>query len=617
MDYDVIIMGGGPSGATLAAILARHTSLKVGLFEQEFFPREHIGESLISTLIPVLSYSGALPKLLRSDIYSGPKPGGIFAWNPGNEDPWCFTFSDRMYEELGILNFAIHVNRSEFDKLLLDHARDIGVDVHEGVAVAEVDASMDGVRVRLDDGSEATCRIFVESSGRTTSITGTKKKFLSDYKNIAIWNHFVGGKQAQDLPGEWNIFHGKRSQILGFKSEEWAPIGNFACDDGWFWYIPVPKMVMGERVLTHSVGLVTDPKILSTSPEKRYTDMNVFVEKIRQIPLLRDLMADAQPVSDKVLTATNYSMVSDVICNYDEKWIMLGDAAFFVDPLFSTGVGLAITNAASVSFLINATLNSSLPEQHKRDLWYDYQQRLRTAALTLSICVDQWYHAIARKNPDSTYWKSRRGEVPSMDLRDKTFFFVGNGQTTSMAEYDYTGDRQRWIEALKNVAPSVPSRLGASRRSWGPRSSHLKNPLDGLKASDPRSDTLVMNAADGAELPVRAAVAINPNVLVRPSVLLGQMQALRVAPPPYWVDPLGNEGLLASVPQYLDCQRFYFEDRPDDVEVPFLEEQENGLALYALLGGEGRIYGELKQFVTAEQRSLLGRLHNAGMLVIS
>ena len=619
-DYDVVIAGGGPAGATVAAILGRHTNLKVGLYEQEFFPREHIGESLIFSLVPVLSYSGALPKVLASDCYHGPKVGGIFAWDPGKEDPWCFMFNDQMYDELGIFNFAMHVNRSEFDQILLEHARDVGVDVHEGMAVSGIERSAGQTIVRLDDGSEVSCKIFVEASGRITSITGTRKQFLSDYKNIAIWNHFIGGKPAENLPGDWNLFHERQLKIPGFKGEQWSPIISTAFDDGWFWYIPVPKVVMGKRVLTHSVGLVTDPKILGTSRDKQYTDMQVFLAKIKEIPLLSDLTSEAVAISDKVLTATNYSMISDRICNYDEHWIMVGDAAFFVDPLFSTGVGLSINGATSVAFMIQATLDDSIPEQHKRDLWYDYQQRARTLALTLSIGVDQWYHGIARKNPDSIYWKSRRGEIPPVDLRYQTFRFLVNGETTNLAEFDYTGDRQRWIRALTLTTP--PPLLHFIKAFWRSRSPDeqvmtMKNPLDGLKASAPAVDSLILNQDNGEELSLDSNISMKPNVSVRKSLLLNQLQARKATTPEYWQDPLGQEKSLDSTPHYYDCERFYFEDKPDDVEVPFLEEFENGLNLYGLLKEGAHTYGDLKQVVAPEQRSLLGRLHNAGMLMVA
>jgi len=620
-EYDVIIIGGGPAGSTLGAILGRHTGLKVGLFEQEFFPREHIGESLISVLVPVLSYSGVLPKLLRSECYIGPKPGGIFAWDPGHEDPWCLTFNNETYEHLGIINFAVHVNRSEFDQLLLEHAREMGVEVREGVGVAGVERDGDWNLVRLEDGGNACCRILVDASGRVTSVTGVRKQFLSDYKNIAIWNHFVGGKDAGDLPGEWNIFRARETRIDGLNGKDWSPIACFACDDGWFWYIPVPKMVVGKRTRTHSVGLVTDPRILATSPEKRYTDMDVFLEKVRRVPLLCDLMADARPVSDKVLTSTNYSMISDRICDYDGRWILLGDAAFFVDPLFSTGVALAMLNAASVSFLITASLNPSLPEQFKKDLWYDYQQRLHTSALTLSICVDQWYHGIARKNPASIYWRSRRGDVPTADLRYKTFNMLGNAEVTNPAEYDYTGDRRRWIEALQSYSPGSRRDFHFMKKFWegrarGEDGRERFNPLGGLRASDPLPDDLVLRASDGREPPLEAHVGLLGGVAVRPSLLLGHIDVRRMVPVEFWKDPLKNAALADSFPPYVECGRFYFENRPDEVEVPFLPEFEDGQQVFETLQGRGPTYGELKRLIRPGERSLVGRLHNAGMLAI-
>jgi flavin-dependent dehydrogenase len=620
-EYDVIIMGGGPAGSTLGAILGRRTALKVGLFEKEFHPREHIGESLASTVIPILSYSGVLPKLLQSDFYSGPKPGGYYAWDPGYEDPWVVIFNQAMYDELGVLNFSMHVNRSEFDKLLLDHARDLGVDVHEGMTVIGVERIGNRTNVQFEDGSEASCKIFVEASGRRTSIMGIKRQFLSDYKNIAIWNHFLGSKPAQEAHGKWNIYRAGRSRIPGIKGEQWIPIANFAFEDGWFWYIPVPKIVMGKRTLTHSIGLVTDPRILATSPEKRYTEMDVFLARAKQIPLLCDLIAGAQPISDKVLTATNYSMISDILCNYDEGWILLGDSAFFNDPLFSNGVAFAVTGAATVSFMIEATLHSSLSEQSKRDLWYDYQQRTRTIALTISVCVDQWYHGIARKNPDSIFWQGRRGPTPDADLRHKTFYHLGNAELIGLVEYDYTGDRQRWVDTLKDLWPSLSGQQHFFKQFWKPRSPQeptmrLKDPLDGLKASDPRRDMLRLKDRNGNELAPETIVTLHPNVAVRASVLLGQFLVRDMTPPEYWIDPLKNASIVDSVTPYYNCERFYFIDCPDEVEVPFLDEYEDGAALYSLLREAYHSYDELKQLVSSKQRSLMGRLLNAGMLLI-
>ena len=253
------------------------------------------------------------------------KLGGFFDWDPA-ADPYTLFFGHAAQQRDGIQRWALHVDRAAFDAILLDHARASGVQVFEGRGVTDVNPRNGVTRVLLDDGTEVTCRIFVDASGRQTSVVGAPRAYLSSYRNVAVWNHFVDSRPAQTLPGDWNIF----------RERNLSPIGNFACDDGWFWYIPVRKLWEGRRVTTHSVGLVTDPAVLR-EPGKRYTEVGDFLAKCRRVPRLRELMADARPISDTMLTATNYSIISERFQSYDERWILLGDAAFFVDPLFSSG----------------------------------------------------------------------------------------------------------------------------------------------------------------------------------------------------------------------------------------------------------------------------------------
>src|SRR5262245_11772486 len=291
--YDVVIMGGGPAGATLGARLARETKLSIAIFDSEYFPRDHIGESFVHTIVPSLMESGALPKVLASQCWVK-KFGGYYAWS---ERPWATYFDHALFERDGHYRWAIHVNRPEFDQILLDHAREAGVDVYEGTGVTGVVRDGDTTLVQLGPNGTTRCRVFVNSSGRdsSTTITG-KKAFLSEYRNVAVWNHIVDGKYAQSLPGEWNIFRDKNI----------SSIGSFAFQDGWFWYIPVPKIVQGKRVVTHSLGIVTDPAILRM-PGKRFTETEAFVKAAKSVPFLRDLIGDAKLVSDKFLTAANYS----------------------------------------------------------------------------------------------------------------------------------------------------------------------------------------------------------------------------------------------------------------------------------------------------------------------
>src|SRR5262249_19428788 len=126
----------------------------------------------------------------------------------------------------------------------------------------------------------------------------------------------------------------------------------------------------------------------------------------------------------------------------------------------------------------------------------------------------------------------------------------------------------------------------------------------------------VINDSQGNELPAAARISLHPDVDIRASLLLGQLQVRRMALPEFWRDPLGHEDLMDPGPAYHDCLRFYFNSHPNDVEVPFLDKSENGSKLNEMLRSPGLTYGDLQDRVSASQRSLVGRLHNAGMLVI-
>jgi flavin-dependent dehydrogenase len=405
--YDVAIMGGGPAGATLAARLARETELSVAVFEQEFFPRDHIGETFVHTIVPSLQESDALAKVLASDCYVK-KGGGFYSWDPAR--PWATYFEHALHERDGYFRWAIHCNRPEFDHILLNHARDSGAEIYEGVPVNGVSREDDITTLDLGVNGEAKCRIFVNSSGRTSSTTITgERQFLSHYRNIAIWNHVVGGRRAQTLPGEWNIF----------REKDLSPVGSLAFEDGWFWYIPVPKMIQGKRVITHSLGVVTDPAALA-DPKKRFTDPKIFMETARRVPLLGELIEDAQLVSDKFLTAPNYSRISGRMCDWDKREIRIGDAAYFVDPLFSSGVHFALQHAGMAVVMIKAAFDDGLTDAMKRELWEDYQETLGSVARGFALGIDQWYTEIARDNPNSVYWRHRGGE-PTFATRADTF----------------------------------------------------------------------------------------------------------------------------------------------------------------------------------------------------
>ncbi len=407
--YDVVIMGGGPAGSTLAALVKRKSGLSVLVLEGERFPREHIGESLVHACLPVFEEAGALGKILASECWIQ-KFGGIFAWDA--ERPAVTFFDQPNWLEDGVHRWAIHVDRAEFDQILLDNARDQGAEVVENVRVRSYTPGADGRGgvVELSDGRTVAARVFVDASGRSSQVaTRRRPAFLSEYKNVAIWNHFLNCKPAQSLEADWNIF----------RAEDLSPIACVAFEDGWAWYIPVRKIVNGERVTTYSIGIVTDPSVLK-DPAKNYLDPQVFNDTIRSIRLIEELTRDAVPLRDELQVVTNYSMIQERFCDFAERWLLVGDAAYFVDPLFSSGVTFASGMASTAELLIRTTLADETSPDLPR-MWHDYDREWHDIARSFALAIDQWYHSIAVNHPASIYWKVRRNTELDLGIRDASF----------------------------------------------------------------------------------------------------------------------------------------------------------------------------------------------------
>ncbi|MEV8017507.1 tryptophan 7-halogenase [Streptomyces sp. NPDC086554] len=581
--YDVVIMGGGPAGSTLGALLAQRTELRVAIFDKEVFPREHIGESFAHPVVPALQESGALPKVLASACWVK-KFGGIYAWDP--ERPSVALFDKRPYDSDGVLRWTMHVDRAEFDHILLDHAADVGVDVFQGLAVDAYEPDSRGGVVRLADGSEVRAGYFVDASGRQSSVSAARNKrgWLSQFKNVAIWQHFTNAGQTQNIEADWNVF----------TADNLSPIGCFAFRDGWCWYIPVPKVIDGKRVLTHSIGIVTNPAVLK-EPGSDFTDQETFLAAVRQVPYLKDLIGDAVPVADGMLTATNYSRVSEEFAHYDERHLLVGDAAFFVDPLFSSGVAVALTQAAAAALLIQKTTDGSLGETDRRHLWQDYNAKWHGTAETFALMIDQWYHAIAKNNPDSAYW-STRGTGADLGIREQTFdALLNTAFQDGLLEVMTHGSRK--VEDLDAAGPYLAA-------------SALAEPAD-LTEDAVISLAGTTAIRDSVTLLVPGFKATNPpiNVQLPPAVLAGMTD--------YWRNPVTNH---ASVPSPLrdtvPCRRIYSTDDPHGVTIDADVRRDGVDELWELLGGGPLKYGEIAGRLTPAQTRLLKRMCVSGFLQV-
>jgi len=312
-DCDVLVIGGGPAGATAAALLAER-SYRVTLLEKAHHPRFHIGESLLPANLPLLEKLG---------VAEAVKAIGMEKWGAEFVSPWhsrkqTFEFADAMNKSMPM---AYQVRRADFDEILIRNASQKNARVVEGCQVQDVDFLPDEtgalVQARHQDGSVETvhARFVLDASGRDTFLGNrfNAKQRNKKHNSAAIYAHFEG---AEHNPG---------------KAE--GNITIFWFDHGWFWFIPLSGG-------TTSVGAVTWPYYLKTRNKK---PLGQFLqETIALCVPLSERLQHAKLVSP-VEAAGNYSYVCDR--THGSNYLLLGDAYTFIDPVFSSGVMLAMQSA--------------------------------------------------------------------------------------------------------------------------------------------------------------------------------------------------------------------------------------------------------------------------------
>ncbi|MDA8329506.1 MAG: FAD-dependent oxidoreductase [Betaproteobacteria bacterium] len=310
---DVLVIGGGPAGATAATLLAERGH-HVILLEKARHPRFHIGESLLPANLPLLEKLG---------VAEAVKAIGMEKWGAEFNSPWhdhqqTYEFADAWDKSMPM---AYQVRRSEFDEILIRNASAKNVSVTEGCQVQEViflpDAQGALVHARHDDGRlESWCPRFVlDASGRDTFLGNQLKAKQRNKKHnsTAIYAHFSSAQRN-----------------LGKKE---GHISLFWFDHGWFWFIPLADGMT-------SVGAVTWPYYLKTRGKK---SLDVFFhETIALCPQLAQRLAPAQ-LESAVEATGNFSYVCDH--THGDNYLLLGDAYTFIDPVFSSGVMLAMQNA--------------------------------------------------------------------------------------------------------------------------------------------------------------------------------------------------------------------------------------------------------------------------------
>lgn len=325
---DVVIAGGGPAGCTIATLLARK-GWRVRLFEKDAHPRFHIGESLLPMGMPILERLGVLAEAeaigvrkLGADFPAANERGyNVFRFARALNDSWPH---------------ALQVRRDQFDELLWRNAGKAGVDAREGhrVETIAVDGGAVTVTVARPDGARDTlaARYFIDATGRDTFLGDRLKLKRKNprHQSAALFAHFRG---ATRRPGE-----------------DAGNISIYRFEHGWVWLIPLPDDLM-------SVGAVCYPEYLK---QKKGRGAEFLLDTLRGIPDLWPRLEHAELVGNLHATG-NYAYACTAFAG--PRWLAVGDACAFVDPIFSSGVFLAMNSAELGAELVDSVLREPARER--------------------------------------------------------------------------------------------------------------------------------------------------------------------------------------------------------------------------------------------------------------
>ena len=324
---DVVVIGGGPSGATTATLVAK-AGFRVQLLERERFPRYHIGESLIPETFWVLDRLDMLPKLRGSRFVE--KHSVQFVTEQGKlSEP--FYFADYKPHES---SQTWQVARAEFDQMMLDNAREHGVDVQEGVRVLDVlfeGGRAVGVRAVDESGveREIRCKVVVDAAGQGCMIQDRLglREWDPVLKKAAIWTYWKGAYRDAGRDEGATMVMQTKGKI------------------GWFWYIPLHDNIV-------SVGVVAPFDYLFKGRDAKELEA-IYFEEVDRCPGVQPRIAAAERVGT-FRAAKEYSYRSKQVAG--DGWVLVGDAFGFLDPLYSSGILLALISGARAADAITEGL---------------------------------------------------------------------------------------------------------------------------------------------------------------------------------------------------------------------------------------------------------------------
>ncbi len=370
--YDVVVIGGGPAGAVTAGILASRGH-RVIVLEKEKFPRYHIGESLNTGTLPALDDLGLRSEMDRMRFTK--KYGGTLLWG-AEQGTWDFRFADA-----GQYEYSYQVTRADFDAMLLTRCRDLGVDVLEdataGEPIFEGDR-MAGITytIKGEQTGSLHARFVIDASGQAKVLGRrmTEVEWYEDLRNIAIWTYLQGGRR--------------------YEGTHAGDVITENCLNGWLWFIPLADN-------TISVGFVAPAEELTRSGRKLRELFEIELARSHEVCKLVD---GARRVAG-FRTARDWSYRCERL--QGPGWALVGDAAAFVDPVMSAGVGMAMRAAKGLAETLDWVLRHPDDEgQLLRRYESDYQRFITDLLEFVQFFYDRTkkaadYHTKARSLVDA------------------------------------------------------------------------------------------------------------------------------------------------------------------------------------------------------------------------
>lgn len=324
--YDAIVIGGGPAGSTAGAVLASK-GRRVAVLERENFPRYHIGESLLPYCYFPLERLGMIPRMKESHF---PKKYSVQFVSTEGKLSVPFYFFQHFEHDAAM---TWQVLRSEFDQMLLDNAREKGAEILQPMTARELiwsDGKVTGVKAVDANGAgrELHAPMTIDATGRDAfAVSRNGWKVRDPYLNkIAVWTYYKGALRDPGL-------------------DEGATTVAFVPEKGWFWYIPLPDDIVSVGVVAEKDYLYSDSRDLET----------IFQREVRKNPWIESHVGAGQQTGQYFVTG-EYSYRSKY-CSADGL-VLAGDAFAFLDPVFSSGVFLALRSGELVADAVDSALTA-------------------------------------------------------------------------------------------------------------------------------------------------------------------------------------------------------------------------------------------------------------------